>query len=79
MLSGRGDLAGSKTNLAFLPTVKKKPILHTSEFLSAAPTKKLFDGLRTAYDYVVVDLPPLAPIIDVRATRTANRLFCFGN
>ncbi len=64
-----------KTNLTFLPTVKKKPILHTSEVLSAAPTKKLFDALRTAYDYVVVDLPPLAPIIDVRAT--APLIDCF--
>lgn len=64
-----------KTNLTFLPTVKKKPILHTSEVLSAVPTKKLFDALRTAYDYVVVDLPPLAPIIDVRAT--APLIDCF--
>jgi exopolysaccharide transport family protein len=57
-----------KTNLAFLPTVKKQPLFHTSEMLSAATTKQLFDHLRTTYDYVVVDLPPLAPIIDVRAT-----------
>lgn len=80
VISGRCSLEEAiwrdpKTNLAFLPTVKKKPILHTSEFLSAAPTKKLFDGLRTAYDYVVVDLPPLAPIIDVRAT--APLIDCF--
>lgn len=57
-----------KTNLAFLPTVKKQPLFHTSEMLSAAATKQLFDHLRATYDYVVVDLPPLAPIIDVRAT-----------
>lgn len=57
-----------KTNLDFLPTVKKQPLFHTSEMLSAATTKQLFDHLRATYDYVVVDLPPLAPIIDVRAT-----------
>lgn len=57
-----------KTNLAFLPTVKKQPLFHTSEMLSAPTTKQLFDHLRATYDYVVVDLPPLAPIIDVRAT-----------
>jgi capsular exopolysaccharide synthesis family protein len=73
VLSGRCSLEDAiwkdpKTDLSFLPTVKKKPILHTSEVLSAAPTKKLFDNLRSAYDYVVVDLPPLAPIVDVRAT-----------
>jgi Mrp family chromosome partitioning ATPase len=36
--------------------------------LSAATTKHLFDHLRATYDYIVVDLPPLAPIVDVRAT-----------
>jgi capsular exopolysaccharide synthesis family protein len=80
VISGRCSLEEAiwkdpKTNLSFLPTVKKKPILHTSEILSAAPTRKLFDSLRTAYDYVVVDLPPLAPIIDVRAT--APLIDCF--
>lgn len=57
-----------KTNLAFLAAVKKQPLFHTSEMLAAASTKKLFDQLRANYDYVVVDLPPLAPIVDVRAT-----------
>ncbi len=64
-----------KTNLAFLPAVKKKPLFHTSEILSAPPTKKLMDSLRANYDYVVVDLPPLAPIVDVRAT--APLIDCF--
>lgn len=57
-----------KTNLAVLPTVKKKPLFHTSEILAAASTRQLFDSLRASYDYVVVDLPPLAPVVDVRAT-----------
>jgi polysaccharide biosynthesis transport protein len=57
-----------KTNLAVLPTVKKKPLFHTSEILAAASTRQLFENLRAAYDYVVVDLPPLAPVVDVRAT-----------
>jgi succinoglycan biosynthesis transport protein ExoP len=30
--------------------------------------KQLFESLRSAYDYVIVDLPPLAPVVDVRAT-----------
>lgn len=73
VITGRSSLEDAiwrdpKTNLAFLPTVKERPLLHTSEILSAAPTKQLFDSLRATYDYVVVDLPPLAPVIDVRAT-----------
>jgi polysaccharide biosynthesis transport protein len=58
----------SKTNMTFLPTVKKTPIFHTSEILASEAMRKLFDELRAEYDYVVVDLPPLAPVIDVRAT-----------
>jgi succinoglycan biosynthesis transport protein ExoP len=57
-----------KSNLAFLPAAKRAPLFHTSEILSAEPTRKLFDRLRAGYDYVIVDLPPLAPIVDVRAT-----------
>jgi len=57
-----------KTNLAFLPSAKGTPLFHTSEILSSEQTGKLFDKLRGSYDYVIVDLPPLAPIVDVRAT-----------
>ncbi|MBN9043637.1 MAG: protein tyrosine kinase [Rhizobiales bacterium 62-47] len=57
-----------KTNLEFLPAVKRTPLFHTSEILSSEQTRKLFDKLRTMYDYVIVDLPPLAPVVDVRAT-----------
>src|SRR6266478_1977341 len=57
-----------KTNLAFLPAAKRAPLFHTSEILSSEQTRNLFDKLRATYDYVIVDLPPLAPIVDVRAT-----------
>jgi capsular exopolysaccharide synthesis family protein len=40
----------------------------SSEMLGSLGMKKLFEVLRSSYDYVVVDLPPLAPIIDVQAT-----------
>jgi succinoglycan biosynthesis transport protein ExoP len=56
-----------ETNLAFLPSAKRGPLFHTSEMLSAEKTRRLFDHLREIYDYVIVDLPPLAPIVDVRA------------
>lgn len=36
--------------------------------LSAEATRRLFKRLRGTYDYVIVDLPPLTPIVDVRAT-----------
>ncbi|RYH38081.1 MAG: polysaccharide biosynthesis tyrosine autokinase, partial [Alcaligenaceae bacterium] len=56
------------TGLTLLPIAKKGPLFHSSELLSAEATRTLFDKLRASYDYVIVDLPPLAPIVDVRAT-----------
>jgi polysaccharide biosynthesis transport protein len=56
-----------KTGLSVLPTVSKRPLIHTNEILSSAPTRLLFEKLRASYDYVVVDLPPLVPIVDARA------------
>jgi capsular exopolysaccharide synthesis family protein len=58
----------TKTNLEFLPVVKRNSLVHTSEILSAEQTRTLFDKLRASYDYIIVDLPPLAPVVDVRAT-----------
>jgi len=57
-----------KTNLVFLPAVRRSSLIHTSEILSADAMRRLFDRLRATYDYVIVDLPPLTPLVDVRAT-----------
>ena len=56
------------TNLDYLPADTKMRIANTSEILASSLTRKLFEQLRQTYDYIVVDLPPLAPIVDVRAT-----------
>jgi succinoglycan biosynthesis transport protein ExoP len=56
------------TNFTFLPVGNNVKFSHTSQILASDLTKKLFDNLRQRYDYVIVDLPPLAPIVDVRAT-----------
>ena len=55
----------SVTKLDFLPG-KKVALSNTSDILCMEQTKKLFDQLRATYDYVIVDLPPLAPVIDAR-------------
>lgn len=57
-----------KTNLAFLPAVRRVALFHTSEILAAEEMRQLFDRLRTTYDYIIVDLPPLAPLVDIRVT-----------
>jgi succinoglycan biosynthesis transport protein ExoP len=56
------------TTMAFLPAVMKSPLAQTNEVFSSHATKKLFDTLRQMYEYVVVDLSPLGPVVDVRTT-----------
>jgi succinoglycan biosynthesis transport protein ExoP len=57
-----------KTDLVFLPAVRREPLFHSSEILAAEATRGLFNQLRASYDYVIVDLPPLTPLVDVRLT-----------
>lgn len=65
------------TNLAFLPGVVKHRLVHSTEILTSVPLKNLFEKLRAKYDYVVVDLPPLAPVVDVRAATHLVDSFVF--
>ena len=55
------------TNLAFLPAGIESQLAHSNEVLASKAIKELFDQLRQRYEYIIVDLPPLAPIVDVRA------------
>jgi succinoglycan biosynthesis transport protein ExoP len=55
------------TRLSFLPAVVQARLAHSSEILSSEATKKLFEALREVFDYIIVDLSPLAPVVDVRA------------
>ena len=57
------------TNMVFLPAFVPFRFAQTSEILSNDRMAWLFEKLRESYDYVVIDLPPLAPIVDVRATK----------
>jgi len=57
------------TNMAFLPAYVPFRLAQSSEILASDSTVRLFEKLRQSYDYVVIDLSPLAPVVDVRATR----------
>jgi len=54
------------TGIAFLPAGRCVP--RASEILACDKAKLLFDTLKSKYDYVLVDLAPLAAGVDVRAT-----------
>ncbi|MBW7971551.1 polysaccharide biosynthesis tyrosine autokinase [Bradyrhizobium sp. BR 10289] len=61
-------LKDPETQLAFLPTVVPSRVAQSSEFLSSSGMAKTMEALREKYDWIVVDLSPLTPVIDVRAT-----------
>jgi succinoglycan biosynthesis transport protein ExoP len=61
-------LKDPSTNLAVLPSLPTRRPEWSNEIVSSEKAKKLFELLRTMYDYIIVDLPPLAPITDARAT-----------
>ena len=55
------------TQLAFLPVVNNSRPIYASDVLASETLDKLFQTLREAYEYVIVDLPAVAPFADVRA------------
>jgi succinoglycan biosynthesis transport protein ExoP len=59
------------TNLMFLPSLSAIRITQTSEYLSSHEFRDLLRDLRSKFDYVVVDFPPLAPVVDARAAAHA--------
>jgi len=64
-----GDLLLSEpdSGLYFLPAAITKRVHHTSEILASAGMQRLLTESAKDFDYIVVDLPPLAPVVDVRA------------
>lgn len=57
-----------QTGMHFVPIISRTRLVHTAEILASASFERLVDNLRKSYDYVVLDFPPLAPVVDVRAT-----------
>ncbi|WP_235919013.1 polysaccharide biosynthesis tyrosine autokinase [Aureimonas psammosilenae] len=60
-------LSDRETGMVFLPVSAKQRILHTSELLGSDATAQMLSDAAKRFDYVIVDLPPLGPIVDVRA------------
>ncbi len=64
------------TNLTFLPVATKTRIENSSEILAAGATEEFFEDLQSDHDYVIVDLSPLVPLVDTRATRFVDSYVC---
>ncbi len=56
------------TGCAFLPAVLNSRLAYTNEILASEDFKNFVDSLRKDYDYIIIDFPPIAPVVDVRAT-----------
>jgi polysaccharide biosynthesis transport protein len=56
------------TRMAFLPAIPHPGPPDPPSILASAKMKQLFSELREQYDFVIVDLSPIAPVIDVCAT-----------
>lgn len=55
------------TGLDFLPAAVKGRMSYTSELISSDAMAQLLTRARESYDYIIVDLPPVVPIVDVKA------------
>jgi polysaccharide biosynthesis transport protein len=59
----------ASSRLSFVPAVVNPRLFsYTNEILASDAARVFFEGLRESYNYVIVDLSPLAPIVDVRGT-----------
>lgn len=56
------------SKMHFFPLLEMPEPFESMEFLASESVRTMFEGLRRQYDYIVVDLPSLASVIDVRAS-----------
>ncbi len=60
-------LSEPDSGLDVLPAIIRKRVQHSSEMLSSSGMRSLLANAGETYQYIVVDLPPLGPVVDVRA------------
>jgi capsular exopolysaccharide synthesis family protein len=55
------------TRLRFLPAGNDPGLVGSGEILGSSEMKKILDEAREKFEFIVVDLPPLLPVVDARA------------
>ncbi|WP_426407577.1 polysaccharide biosynthesis tyrosine autokinase [Bradyrhizobium ganzhouense] len=71
VLAGKAELdtaIRTVRGLAFLPTIIAPGVARGSELLGSDALKLLVERLRETYDTIIIDLPPLGPVAEVRST-----------
>jgi succinoglycan biosynthesis transport protein ExoP len=57
------------TQLAFLPAGSARlKLLHTNEVLASKLMQGFIEQMKARFDYIIIDMPPMAPVVDVRVT-----------
>ncbi|KQR73285.1 AAA family ATPase [Rhizobium sp. Leaf341] len=56
-----------RSGLTFLPAIIQHRVSHSADLLSSDRMQALLADLRQSADYVIIDLPPLEPLVDARA------------
>jgi len=57
----------SNADFDFLPIVRPIPAKYYAGIASPSTMQKLLQSVQHSYDYVIVDLPPITPVADVKA------------
>jgi polysaccharide biosynthesis transport protein len=60
-------ITDNKHKFDFLPASTRIRPHNSSDILSSPEMKQLLKGAKNDYDYVLVDLPPILPVVDVKA------------
>ena len=82
VLQGRKTLAEVallevESGLTIVPAVVHRKMTNSSELLSSQAMQSLLRKLGDTYDYIFLDLPPIGPVIDVRASTDLIDAFVF--
>lgn len=56
-----------QTKMAIVPAVVRGRFSHTSELLSSAGMRRFIEDAKATFEYIIVDLPPLGPVVDAKA------------
>ena len=66
-----------ESGLTIVPAVVHRRTTNSSELLSSERMRQLLARLGESFDYIVLDLPPIGPVIDVRAAADMIDAFVF--
>ncbi|CDX26510.1 Succinoglycan biosynthesis transport protein ExoP [Mesorhizobium sp. ORS 3324] len=56
-----------QTKLAIIPAVLRGQFSHTGELLGSAGMRRFIENAKETFEYIIVDLPPLGPVVDAKA------------